>query len=146
MHWYVPHSTFSNRQKLQFLVVKWNSSSYKHWFTSFSGEKSPLHSNFQIFKLNSRPLGLPPPTCDLSVPQTFHVFLCALMICWVTNRPFRSAPSLLLILLSPLLALLAILSSLIRPLPKRPSSLLPTISQLYLHSTVVWTVSWIFCN
>ena len=95
-------------QKLQFLIVKWNSSSYNRRFTYFSQGKKPfLSPNSTIFKPFRRLFGLPPnvslsslssisysslgcsvfpSSSSANVSFSFRVFV----ISQITAGPFRS--------------------------------------------------------
>ena len=72
-HLNIPHSTLSNRENLQFLIVKWTSSSYKQQLRSFSwAKKSLIPSNFPIFIQKPQNLWVSPPL-DLSASPTILI-------------------------------------------------------------------------
>ena len=89
------HSTFCFLQqaKLQFLIVKRNSSSYKQMVYKFFQGKSPLSkSNFQIFNYNCRPFELPPKRLAFQFPNASYPFIfSAHAHDWLSNcRTFQS--------------------------------------------------------
>ena len=132
LYWYIP-LLLSPTGKIAVSFAKRSSSSYKQTFTRFSRGKSPfLSANSTLFKLYSRPFGL--PQC---------VAFSSLGLFGFPFRPWRPPVPLLLSNVWTLSSLHLCLHSFFVLLLYGPASsgLASTRRSVFLHAMVVWPIS-----